>query len=69
MLASVTPIYETSIRTRRVGHMVGAPHTCANRRNDMQNHLIDLNNHLFAEMERLSEEDMTDEQREGGGRP
>lgn len=28
----------------------------------MRNHLTDLNDHLFAEMERLSDEDLTDEQ-------
>lgn len=28
----------------------------------MQNHLSDLNNHLFAELERLSDEDMDDGQ-------
>lgn len=30
----------------------------------MQNKLTDLNNHLFAELERLSEEDLTDEELE-----
>jgi hypothetical protein len=54
----ITPEQKKFLEKNVSGNQRATKSCCPNRRIEMKNHLVDLHNHLFAQIERLGDEDL-----------